>query len=72
MSHNDGQATVLYNGAKVLDGKYVCDSVIREGFNKDVIHVEAENKMYPIELNYIHQYELNTSDNGDRFTHLVK
>lgn len=55
----------------MLDGKYVCDTESRDGFNKDIIHIEAENEKFPVELNYIHQYEYKTLPSGEMFTTMV-
>lgn len=49
-----GQATVEYNGSKVLEGKYNCLSESKTGFDKDTIHVELQNKLLPIGVDYLH------------------
>ncbi|KAJ3640007.1 hypothetical protein Zmor_003331 [Zophobas morio] len=59
-----GHATVDYNGNKVLEGKYNCQSESRAGFDKDRIHVEVQNKLVPVGADYVHGYEYGAPRDG--------
>uniref|UniRef100_A0A1Y1LL77 Vitellogenin domain-containing protein n=1 Tax=Photinus pyralis TaxID=7054 RepID=A0A1Y1LL77_PHOPY len=52
-----GSASVDYNGNNVLNAKYNQQSESRAGFDKDVIHFEAENSFRPVGVTYIHGYK---------------
>jgi hypothetical protein len=59
-----GHTTVDYNGNKVLEGKYNCQSESRAGFDKDRIHVEVQNKLVPVGADYVHGYEYGAPRDG--------
>ncbi|KYB29704.1 hypothetical protein TcasGA2_TC031518 [Tribolium castaneum] len=61
---NTGHTTVDYNGNKVLEGKYNCQSESRAGFDKDRIHVEVQNKLVPVGADYVHGYEYGAPRDG--------
>ncbi|KAK5639713.1 hypothetical protein RI129_012205 [Pyrocoelia pectoralis] len=52
-----GSASVDYNGNNILKAKYDQQSESRAGFDKDTVHVEAENSFRPIGVTYIHAYK---------------
>ncbi|CAG9816912.1 unnamed protein product [Phaedon cochleariae] len=59
-----GDAKVDYNGEKVLEGKYTCLSESRAGSDKDTIHVELNNRMFPIGADYVYRHEYSVSKDG--------
>nr|CAD7196633.1 unnamed protein product [Timema douglasi] len=62
--HTIGLATVEYNKAKFLEGKYSCESQSRAGFEKDIMNIEIENSFSPIGINYIHDLSYNAGSGG--------
>ncbi|KAL3290379.1 hypothetical protein HHI36_023721 [Cryptolaemus montrouzieri] len=55
--HSFGNATVNYNKNKLLDGSYDCLTESRAGMEKDITHVEVQNRFFPIAVDYNHGYE---------------
>ncbi|XP_045482614.1 uncharacterized protein LOC123686485 [Harmonia axyridis] len=55
--HSVGNASVNYNGHKIMDGIYDCKSESKAGFEEDNTHVEIINSFIPIGVDYIHGYE---------------
>nr|XP_023014255.1 uncharacterized protein LOC111504020 [Leptinotarsa decemlineata] len=61
-----GDATVDYNGMKVVEGKYNCVSEARAGFDKDTVHLEIINEMLPIGADYVYKHQYSVTEDGHR------
>ncbi|XP_049847119.1 uncharacterized protein LOC126299332 [Schistocerca gregaria] len=62
--HQNGVATVKYNGEKEIDGKYNCVSESSAGFEKDIIDIELQNKYFPLGTHYVHSFEYSNGVDG--------
>ncbi|CAG2054584.1 unnamed protein product [Timema podura] len=70
--HTTGLATVEYNKAKFLEGKYSCESQSTKGFKKDIINIEIENGFSPIGINYVHDLSYNAGSEGSNLPTIDK
>lgn len=57
-----GDCIVVYNGNKVLNGKYNCDTESRAGFSKEKTEISADNVYYPVGIAYVHQMDYTVAD----------
>ncbi|XP_056647213.1 uncharacterized protein LOC130451874 [Diorhabda sublineata] len=66
-----GQATLNYNGEKVLEGKYNRLSESQAGKDKDIVHVELQNSLMPVGADYIHKHDYGMPDDATRDNRVV-
>lgn len=57
-----GDCIVVYNGNKVLNSTYTCNTESRAGFSKEKTEILAENSYYPIGIAYVHQMNYVVAD----------
>lgn len=62
-----GYSEMMYNGQKVLQGRYNSKSESRAGFEKDRIQISIENSLKPIGIIYVNQYEYSAGNEGTNY-----
>lgn len=62
-----GHSEIIYNGDRIVLGKYDSKSESRAGFEKDHVEITIQNSLKPLGIQYINQYEYSAGNEGTNY-----